>query len=79
MKKSKISILRNSGGSLVNPVYFFLICIALGISGCSDDDDNSPPDEVNQSIDLILIAENMVSPVGLVPSPDNSGNLYVID
>lgn len=79
MKKSKISNFENSEGGLIISVYLFLICIAFVFSGCSDDDDNSKPDVVGQSIDLILIAENMVSPVGLVPSPDNSGNLYVID
>lgn len=60
--------------------YFIFIFLIQGIFGCSDDDDNiTPREEKTQSIDLALIAENMVSPVGLVASPDDSDRLFVID
>ena len=56
------------------------IGLVLILAACSDDDDhNPPPAGPNQSMDLLLIAENLSSPIGLVPSPDDSGNLYVID
>lgn len=53
----------------------------ISLFGCSDDDDITTPPSVEptQSIDLVLVADNLVSPVGLVPSPDESGNLFVID
>ena len=72
--------LRNFGEHFLSRHLWFLF-VLLGLSGCSDDDDNNtpPPVEPTQSIDLVLVAENLVSPVGLVPSPDDSGNLYVID
>lgn len=56
-------------------------CLLVSLSGCSDDDDDNfaPPQEPSQSLDLILVAENMVSPIGLVSSPDDSGKLFVID
>ena len=79
MKNSKIIHLGDFGRRFILSFYICLISMALVLSGCSDDDDNTPPVEQTQSIDLVLVAENMVSPIGLVPSPDDSGNLFVID
>lgn len=80
MKNSKIIHFGDFGRNLFLPIYICLISLLFGAIGCSDDDDNTPPPvEQSQSIDLVLVAENMASPVGLVPSPDNSGNLFVID
>lgn len=80
MKTINFSILTNAGrNSFLSLCIFFLIVICF--SGCSDDDDNNtrPPVDPTQSIDLVLIADNLTSPVGLIPSPDDSGNLYIID
>lgn len=61
-------------------IIYISITIFFGLLSCSDDDDNiRPPAERSQSIDLVLIADDMVSPVGLVPSPDNTRRLFVID
>src|SRR5688572_8777634 len=32
-----------------------------------------------KALDLQLIADNLVSPIGLVPVPDNTGRLFIID
>lgn len=61
------------------PATIFAFLLLIGVTGCSDDDDIAPPEEPTQSIDLVLVAENLVSPVGLVSSPDDTGNLFVID
>ncbi len=72
--------LKNYGGNIVLSHYLFVLFVLVGLLGCSDTDDNNPtPPVPSQSIDLVLIAENLVSPIGLVPSPDDSGKLYVID
>lgn len=42
--------------------------------GCKKDD-HKPP----RSVDIKLIADNLVSPLGVVPAPDNSQRLFVID
>lgn len=75
MKTLKIP---NSPSPRILLILFILLIPCL--SGCSDDDDNfTPKEEKTQSIDLELIADNMVSPIGLVPSPDDTGRLFVID
>jgi len=33
----------------------------------------------NKAVDIQLVADNFTSPIGLVPSPDKSGRLFVID
>lgn len=73
----------------------FLFLFTLGIflfQSCETDlPEELPGDEINLSssskaavnktknIELQLIAENMVSPIGLVPVPDESQRLFVID
>ncbi len=80
MKNLKILLRGGFERNWPKPLYLCLITLIMGMSGCSDDDDNTPPPvEPTQSIDLLLVAENMVSPVGLVPSPDDTGRLFVID
>lgn len=71
---SAILILSKKFNQPIFPIFLVLILVA-----CSDDDDNPPPVEPTQSIDIVLIAQNLVSPIGVVPSPDDSGNLFVID
>src|SRR5262245_54291071 len=64
-----------------------LAAIGLSISGCKKTDKTPPAQEESVSaaklklkeMDLQLIADNFVSPIGLVPIPDNSGRLVVID
>ena len=58
-----------------------MLMLFTGIpAGCADDDDGSSPDpEPELAVDLVLLAEGMVSPIGLTEAPNNSGWLYVID
>lgn len=42
-----------------------------------DKNDNGPA--ANTRVDLQLVADGFVSPIGLVASPDNTGRLFVID
>ncbi len=39
----------------------------------------APPPNIKQAIDLQLVEDGFVSPIGVVPIPDNSGRLIVID
>lgn len=61
-------------------VLYLLLCAGWLIS-CADDDDgtSSPPPEPAMEMDLVLVAEGMISPVGLAEAPDDRGWLYVID
>src|SRR5687768_3420224 len=63
-----------------------LVSMGLLIPGCKKTDSmTKPPDENTgiaqklKEIDLEMVADNFVSPIGLVPIPDNSGRLVVID
>ncbi len=60
---------------------FSFLLLLLGIlSGCANDDDSTPAEpEPEMALDLVLLAEGMVSPVGLTEAPNDSGWLYVID
>ncbi len=63
----------------VNPAtsLFSLGLFALCLAGCPA---TTPPDGVgNAAVELHVIAEGFVSPVGLVPVPDGSGRLFVLD
>ncbi|GAB2777252.1 PQQ-dependent sugar dehydrogenase [Salinimicrobium soli] len=60
--------------------YTFLTALmVLTFFACNSDDDNDVRQEPTQSLDLLLVADNLVSPVGLTESPDDSGRLFVID
>lgn len=84
--KKKLSI-RGSWGSL-----FILLFLCAGIlQSCDSDTYEALPDTSQLSsdasmnmknlkpVDLQLIADNMVSPIGLVAAPDKSKRLFVID
>jgi glucose/arabinose dehydrogenase len=49
---------------------------ALMLTGCKK---NDGPDNNNKEVDMQLIADNLVSPIGLVTAPDDNSRLYVID
>ena len=60
---------------------------ALCIGGCKKMEDTPPLSEettaavpkLKQAVDLQLVEDGFVSPIGVVPIPDNSGRLVVID
>ena len=59
-------------------LFSLLIFSGFLFQGCNLDDDSRPILPV-QVLDLVLIADNMVSPVGLISPDDASGRLFVID
>lgn len=59
-------------------VIIFLPVMAF-LTGCANDDDSTPQTNPEMVVDLVLLAEGMVSPVGLTEAPNDSGWLYVID
>lgn len=60
------------------PVLSLLIVLGIN-SGCNSDDDGTVNPDPEMELDLVLVAENMISPVGLTEAPDNNGWLYVLD
>ena len=65
-----------------------LISTALFTPGCKKTESTpslqeeiatAPPPNLKQAIDLQLVEDGFVSPIGVVPIPDNSGRLIVID
>jgi glucose/arabinose dehydrogenase len=56
-------------------VVSFLITGLLVLHSCDRDDDDNPAKDV----DLELVADGFVSPIGVVAVPDNSDRLFVID
>jgi hypothetical protein len=42
-----------------------------------NNNNNNPPDSAK--VDMQLVADGFVSPIGVVASPDNTGRLFVID
>ncbi|MFD3000123.1 PQQ-dependent sugar dehydrogenase [Pontibacter toksunensis] len=73
----------NSSGNYLSgrftplPKHFtaLLLCVGLMLQGCDPDDHFSFP----KAVDLKLISDGMVSPIGLAAAPDNSERLFVID
>lgn len=66
-----------------------LIGTGIFISGCKKTENTAIPGAGTESnavskmkqkeVDLQLVADNFVSPIGLVPVPDNTGRMFVID
>ena len=64
-----------------------VISTALITPGCKKTETTSLPEEeataampkLKQNVDLQLVEDGFVSPIGVVPIPDNSGRLVVID
>ncbi|MDX1753118.1 Glucose/arabinose dehydrogenase, beta-propeller fold [Salinimicrobium sediminis] len=57
-----------------------LLLLLSTLSGCDNDDDSTRREpEPEMAMDLLLVAEGMISPVGLTEAPNDSGWLYVID
>jgi glucose/arabinose dehydrogenase len=61
--------------------FFFM----MAFIGCKKDLQETPPDETTfmaskmKELDLSLIAQGLVSPIGVIPVPDESGRLFIID
>jgi glucose/arabinose dehydrogenase len=63
------------------PLFLFVIISAFTLlififSRCKKDDNNPAADT---RVDMQLVADGFVSPIGVVASPDNTGRLFVID
>src|SRR6188474_2149888 len=64
-----------------------LISTALFIPGCKKMEHTPPLQEeataavpkLKQAVDLQLVEDGFASPIGVVPIPDNSGRMVVID
>src|SRR6476659_6530311 len=54
-----------------------LIILLLLLTRCKKDDHNDTL--ANTAVDVQQVADNFVSPIGVVASPDNTGRLFVID
>ncbi|PWV51918.1 sorbosone dehydrogenase family protein [Chitinophaga sp. S165] len=63
-------MLRNFAG----PVTVALFAVLFVSPGCQKDDDKPP-----KAVDTKVIAENLVSPLGLVEAPDRSHRLFIHD
>ena len=60
--------------------FVVLVLLLSTLSGCDNDDDSTRREpEPEMAMDLLLVAEGMISPVGLTEAPNDSGWLYVID
>src|SRR5688572_2416885 len=59
--------------SLPSAFITILVSILIILSGCKKDKDET------KKVDLKLITENLVSPLGVVAVPDQSKRLFVID
>jgi glucose/arabinose dehydrogenase len=53
-----------------------LVCCSLILAGCKKHD---VPKQKEKEVDIQLVADNLVSPIGLVAPSDNSKRLFVID
>jgi len=60
------------------PLIFLVIisCLLFFFYGCKKNDHNPPP---TGSIDLKMVADNLVAPITLAEAPDNSKRLFVVD
>lgn len=68
----------NSKGNLPFGILYLILLLSGGFlfQSCDLDDDDA---DIILVVDKLLIADNMVSPIGLVAVPDESRRLFVID
>jgi len=74
-------------GRFVFVIVSILFLSSLFISGCKKDVTPTAEEEIAtaasvgkmKNVDLQMIADGFVSPIGVVPIPDNTGRLIVID
>ena len=59
--------------------FIFVLGILLFAAGCNKFEDLLDYNAKLQGVDLKLVADNFVSPLGVVAAPDESDKLYVID
>lgn len=60
--------------SIAAPLSLLLLSILLLPQGCKKPDDMHP-----KGVEMKLIADGLVSPLGLVEAPDHSGRLFIFD
>src|SRR4030042_4395141 len=68
---------------LITLLVIFVSCTTDSKSTPNNQPINQPPSPGTQNsvstVGLTLVADGLVSPLGLVPSPDNSGRLFIVD
>lgn len=74
MKLTRTQAFRHLRSSISRYVWLLGLGVVLLLPACRKND--HPP---LKALDLALIADNLVSPIGLVPAPDNTKRLFVID
>jgi glucose/arabinose dehydrogenase len=70
-------IIRSATGKLAQVFLFISLFVALSVLLIHCKKDDHPATETK--VDIQLVADGFVSPVGVVASPDNTGRLFVID
>jgi len=60
--------------SIATPLSLLLLSMLLLPQGCKKPDDMHP-----RGVEMKMIADGLVSPLGLVEAPDNSGRLFIFD
>ena len=58
---------------------FIFLCALLTNCEKNDNNNNNNNGQDSTKVDLQLVADGFVSPIGVVASPDNTGRLFVID
>src|SRR3954465_5821776 len=59
------------------PVFILATAILFLFTDCHHNDDNNGIQ--SGKVDIKMIADGLVSPIGVVAPPDNSGRLFIID
>src|SRR6185295_11942927 len=79
MKMIISAFTRKPAQSLSIASLFIFLCVLL--TNCEKNDNNNNNNNPSDStkVDLQLVADGFVSPIGLVAAPDNTGRLFVID
>jgi glucose/arabinose dehydrogenase len=70
-------IIYSATGKLAQVFLFIFLFVALSVLLIHCKKDDHPATETK--VDIQLVADGFVSPVGVVASPDNTGRLFVID
>jgi glucose/arabinose dehydrogenase len=60
-------------------ITFFIMGCKKDIRDSASIDDTVTESKIKKELDLQLIAQNLVSPIGVIPVPDNTGRLFIID
>jgi glucose/arabinose dehydrogenase len=74
----KTCTIKTGNEGAVNLLIFILVAGLLSVSGCKKDKNNGGGNG-SGTPNLQLVAENFVSPLGVIEAPDDSKRLFIID